>query len=51
MPITFKGIGDNYGRLHAQFARTGGGVLYSRVTGFYTIKRKIKKMGSSYCYF
>ena len=25
MPITFKGIGDNYGRLHAQFARTGGG--------------------------
>ena len=23
MPITFKGISDNYGRLHAQFARRG----------------------------
>ena len=23
MPTTFKGIGDNYGRLHPQFARAG----------------------------
>ena len=34
MPTTFKGIGDNYGQLHSQFARTGAVFPYYRF-GYY----------------
>ena len=54
MPTTFKGIGDNYGRLHPQFAETGAVFPYYRFgnTGDQeVIKREIKKMTTSYCYF
>ena len=30
MPTTFKGIGDNYGRLYLRFARTGAVLSYYR---------------------
>ena len=48
IPITFKRIIDDHGRLHLQLARTGAVLPYHR---FGYNQMEIKRMGNSYCSF